>query len=464
MSDEATPPPCPNCAKLEKKLAEMELRLAELEAKLKLNSANSSKPPSSDPLWAKQPASKGSGKKPGGQPGHPGSFRQRLPPERVQRIVPYIPSVCVHCKAPLPQAPGPNDPPPTWHQVSELPPIVAEVTEHQGHARTCPCCHKITRADIPADIRAHSIGPKLGAALSYFSGRCHIAKRVIQEIAQTLFDVPISLGQVVNLEAEMSATLEAPHAIVRDAVRAAPVKNVDETGWAKHGKLCWLWLAATASLAFFQIHAKRGRTGLKKLLGKHPFGILCSDRWSAYAKLLLSARQICWAHLARDFQKLIEWGGEPAAVGRAGKRAGKALFEAWNDFKTGSISRTELNARLEKPRKLLQQAFQRGRDGPDKKTKRFCKRLLKVYGALWTFAREEGVEPTNNHAERMVRTAVMWRKTSFGNHSTKGCRFTERILTAVQTLRLQERPVLDYLHRALATHRSGLAAPNLVAA
>lgn len=464
MSEDATQPPCSNCARLEKKLAEMEARLAELEAKLALNSANSSKPPSSDPQWAKQLSSRGSGKKPGGQPGHPGSFRERLPPERIQHIVPYIPAVCAHCRAPLPHDPSPNDPPPTWHQVSELPPVVAEVTEHQGHARTCLCCLKITRAEIPADIRAHTSGPKLSAALSYFSGRCHASKRVVQEIAQTVFGVPLSLGQVVNLETEMGAALIAPHLQAREAVRAAPVKNVDETGWSKHGDLCWLWLAATASVAFFQIHAKRGKSGLKKLLGKHIFGILCSDRWSAYAKLLLSARQICWAHLKRDFQKLIEWGGEPAAVGRAGKRAVKALFEAWNEFKSGSISRAELNARLEKPRKLLYRAFQRGRDGPDKKTQRFCKRLLKVYDALWTFAREEGVEPTNNHAERMVRAAVMWRKTSFGNHSTKGCRFTERILTAVQTLRMQERPVLDYLASAITAHRNGNPAPDLVAA
>jgi transposase len=472
MSDSANSAACPNCARLEllvaallEKVAKLESRIVELEAQLKTDSSNSSKPPSSDPPWQPPPSSKpSSGKKQGAQPGHPGSFRQRLPPERVQHVVPYIPTVCAHCQTALSQVAGPNDPPPTWHQVSELPAVVAVVTEHQGHARTCPCCQNITRAEIPADIRAHALGPKLGGALSFLSGRCHASKRVVQEIALTVFDATLSLGQVVNLESEMSDALKEQHLQARDAVRDAPVKNVDETGWFKHGKLCWLWLAATASVAFFQIHAKRGKTGLKKLLGKNIFGILCSDRWSAYAKRLLSARQICWAHLKRDFQKLIEWGGEPAAVGRAGKRAVKALFEAWNEFQKGTISRAELNARLEKPRKRLHRTFQRGRDGSDKKTKRFCKRLLKVYDALWTFAREEGVEPTNNHAERMVRPAVMWRKTSFGNHSTKGCRFTERILTIVETLRLQKRPVLDYLYRTLAAHRAGTAAPDLVAA
>ena len=470
MSDSASTPSCPNCARLEKLVVEMaativrlEARIADLEAQLKTNSSNSSKPPSSDPPWQPPPSShKPSGKKPGGQLGHPGAYRQRLPPERVKHIIHYVPSICVHCYAPLSPTPAPTDPPPSWHQVAELPPQVAEVTEHQGHARTCSGCGKVTRTEIPPEIRAHTIGPRLAATLSFLSGRAHCSKRTVQEIAETVFDTPLSLGTVAKLEQDMSAALVAPHAEALAAVRAAPVKYVDESGWSKRGKLCWLWLAATVSVAAFQIHAKRGKTGLKKLLGRRVQGIVCSDRWSAYAKLLL--RQICWAHLKRDFRKLFERGGESEAIGRAGRRAVKEVFAAWHDFKDRKIDRAALQARLLPTQKRLQKALQRGRDGPDKKTKHFCKRILKIYDSLWTFAREEGVEPTNNHAERMVRLAVLWRKCCFGNHSVAGCRFAERILTAVQTLRLQDQPVLDYLHRALAAHRTGQPIPSLLAA
>ena len=172
----------------------------------------------------------------------------------------------------------------------------------------------------------------------------------------------------------------------------------------------------------------------------------------------------CWAHLKRDFQKLWDLGTATQGIARSGRKAVKEVFAIWKDFKDGRIDRATLQARLQPVRRRFLKALQRGSTGEDKKTKRFCRRLLKVYDAMWTFAEVEGVEPTNNHAERMVRPAVLWRKGSFGNHSADGCRFTERIMTTVQTLRLQNRPVLDYLRSALIAHRTGAQAPALIAA
>ena len=471
MSEIPAQPNCPNCAKLQKRVEELEAlvlklnaKIDELTARLNQNSSNSSKPPSSDaPCRKSAPAKQSSGRKPGGQPGHPGYSRVRLPPERVKHTVNYVPKVCENCQASLPKEPGPNDPPATWHQVAELPAQAAEVTEYQGHARTCLCCGHRTRAEIPAELQAHTVGPNLAAALSYLSGRCHDSKRNVQEIAETVFGVPISLGTVAKLEQEMSTALEEPHAQALATVRAAAVKNVDETGWAKGGKLCWLWMAATLTVVVFQIHSTRGKKGLKALLGEI-IGILGSDRWGAYNQVPLSKRQICWAHLKRDFQKLIDLGAETQGIGRAGRRTVKKVFAIWKDFKDGRIDRATLQARLHPVRMCFYKALLHGSEGADKKTKRFCRRLLKVYTALWTFAAEEGVEPTNNHAERMVRPAVLWRKGSFGNHSEAGCRFTERILTTVQTLHLQNRPVLEYLRHAISAHRAGAQAPALLAA
>lgn len=476
--EQSIPPSCPNCARLQKRVTELEALVAELQvlvaeqnakiealtARLNQNSSNSSKPPSSDVPWQKPASTRPpTGRKPGGQPGHPGHCHVRLPAERVNRVVHYVPRVCEHCHAPLPQQAGPNDPSPIWHQVTELPPALVEITEYQGQARTCPCCGHRTRAPIPPEIKAHTVGPNLAATLSYLSGRCHDSKRNIREIAETIFGVSLSLGTVAKLEQEMSAALEEPHAQARAAVQAAAIKNVDETGWAKGGKLCWLWVAATASVGVFQIHAKRSKDGLKALLGEIT-GILGSDRFGAYAHLPLSARQICWAHLKRDFQRLIDLGAATQPLGRAGRRVAKAVFGVWKDFKDGRIDRATLQTRLLPLRIRFHKTLRCESVGTDKKTRRFCRRLLKVYDALWTFAAIEGVEPTNNHAERMVRPAVLWRKACFGNHSLAGCRFTERILTAVQTLHLQKRPVLDYLRRALAAHRAGAPAPPLLAA
>ena len=472
MSDLANNSGCPNCARLEamvaallKEVVDLKARISDLEAQVKANSSNSSKPPSSDPPWQSPPPSKPrSGNKPGGQPGHSGAFRQRLPIERVKHIIDYVPEKCNHCKASLAGQYGPHLPETSWHQVAELPPVLAEVTEHRAHARTCACCGKVTCAEIPAAIRAHCAGPNLAAALSYLGGCLHASKRAIQETCETLFGVPLSLGTISKLEADTSAALEAPHAEALEAVRAAPIKNVDETGWAKHGKLCWLWLAATASLAVFAIHAKRGKAGFRNLLGRAVKGLVCSDRWSVYALVEVWKRQLCWAHLKRDFQKFKELGGAARTTGLAGLRAVKKTFEAWNEWKEKRIDRPELQERVVHVSMALYRALERGRDGPDKKVRRFCKRLLKDYSALWLFADVDGVEPTNNHAERCLRPAVMWRKRSFGNHSEEGCRFTERLLTAVQTLKLQKRPVLGYLKSAVLSHREGRPVPSLLAA
>ena len=181
----------------------------------------------------------------------------------------------------MPAEPSPGDPEPTWHQVAEIPDLAVIVTEHQGHARTCPCCGHLTRAAIPGRVAAHVIGPRLAAVMSYFSGRHHVSRRGVEEIVEDVFGVPISLGTVADLERQTSAALAAAHDEAGEAVRAAPVKNVDETGWKQAGQKRWLWAAATATVAFFVIHARRNLEGLKALLGEAITGIVCSDRWAA---------------------------------------------------------------------------------------------------------------------------------------------------------------------------------------
>ena len=463
-------PACPECGKLraalevaQQQIALLQAQLHELRCQLNRNSSISSSPPSADPPGAPKPVVKTkSGCKPGGQPGHPGSHRLRLPPDRVQQIVPYVPTTCTRCQAPLPQRPAPGDPEPSWHQVAELPPLAAIITEHQGHARTCPGCGHLNRGEIPADIRAHVIGPRLAALMSYLSGRHHLSRRAVEEIVETVFEVPISLGTVIALEAETSAALAGPYQEVQEEVRGAAVKNTDETGWSEAGQKRWLWMAATATAALFVIHLRRGFAGLQALLGEVISGVVCSDRWSAYSKLPLELRQICWAHLKRDFQKLIDRGGPADAIGRVGLEVVDCLFADWRAFRRGELDRPGLQARVERMARELQTVLERGRGCADSKAATFCANLLALYPALWLFAALEGVEPTNNHAERLLRSGVLWRKNAFGCHSAAGCRFVERMLTVVQTLRLRNRPVLAYLVDAIVAHRSGLPAPQLL--
>jgi transposase len=446
---------CPGCKERDARIAELERRLALLEARLNTNSGNSSTPPSANPLGAKPPViKKKSKRKRGGQPGHPPHLKMLFPPERVTRIKAFVPQACAGCGQALSREADPGDPEPKRFQVVELPPLAVEVIEYQAHGRTCRCCGHVTQEMIPAEIREHSVGPRLTGTLSYFSG-CHgVSKRGVEEIADRVFGAPIAVGTVANLEQEVSAALEPSHREALEAVRRAQVKYADETSWKVWGKLCWLWAAATAGVAVFVIHAKRSALGLKAILGETIEGIVHSDRWHVYLQVPEKFRQLCWAHLKRDFRKIVECGGPSAFVGRRGLRIVGDLFAAWRAFEAGTIKRGRLQELIAPLERRFSKTLVEGGLGDDARVAKFCENLLNLESALWTFARVEGVEPTNNYMERLVRLAVLWRRRSFGCNSVAGCRFVERILTVVQTCRLRDRNILEYLANAVEAHRS----------
>ena len=235
----------------------------------------------SEPALPKGPAKQPTGKKPGGQPGHPPHLKTLVPPERVNEVVPFIPAVCAHCQTALPQEPGPNDPPPTRHQVAELPKLAAVITEYQGHARTCPCCGEVTQAAIPEDIRAHSVGPNLTGMLSYFAG-CHgVSKRGVEEISEAVFDATVALGTVANLEQEVSAALRRPIKRPRKPSKKLRSSTSTKPAGKKRARNVGCGWRPRTSVVVFLIHTLRNAVALRKLLGDQLLGILCSDRWRA---------------------------------------------------------------------------------------------------------------------------------------------------------------------------------------
>jgi transposase len=456
-------PECQGCRELQGRVAELEALVRELQAQLGINATNSSMPPSANPPDAPKPVvKKPTGRKPGGQPGHPAHERQRLPPDQVKEVIHLVPKVCACCQAKLPAEPAADAPEPLWHQVAELPAQLVEVIEYQAHARTCPQCGIVNWAKIPDAQRARSYGPRLTALVAYLSGSPHVSKRGIEEIIETVLGLPISLGTIAKLEQEMSAALAPAHAVAQQAVQDAAVKNVDETGWKKAGARCWLWAAATTFVACFVIHPSRGAAGLAALLGDKIKGIVCSDRWSVYARLSTRQRQVCWAHLKRDFQKLVDRGGAAKEPGELGLAIVGLVFYLWHTFRGGGLTRRQLRQEIAPWREALHDQLREGCACKDVRAAAFCANLLAVEPALWTFVDKAGVEPTNNHVERALRSGVLWRKNAFGCHSDAGCRFVERILTVVQTLRLQKRPVLEFLHQAVSAYRHGKSAPSLL--
>lgn len=428
----------------------------------RLDDLSKKQPPRPREAEAKPPPKPPSGRKPGGQPGHPPHPKVLLPTERVRETHTYVPDTCTHCNAALPALAQAGDPKPKRHQLIEIPETLAFAIEYQAHGRTCPCCGKVTWAKIPDDMRAHSVGPNLAGTLAYLVGAHKLSKRGAVEVADELFDAPIALGTVANLEQEMSDALKPAYSEAKKAVQAADRKHVDETGWKKNGAKRWLWVAATNLLAVFMIHPLRNAVALAQLLGTPIQGIVCSDRWRIYERLRYRFWQVCWAHLKRNFQKQVERGGKAKDIGQRCLGVLELVFELWHHFRAGKCTRRQLRRRMQVWRGEMRAILKEGSRSRNHKLRRFCRRLLKVYPALWTFVRVDGVEPTNNHGERVLRLAVLWRKCCFGCHSDQGCRFVERLITAVQSLRLQKRSVLDFLRATIQARRTGKPTPSLL--
>lgn len=454
---------CQGCRDRDRRIEQLEQRIAELEAKLGRNAKNSSIPPSANPPGAPPPVTKEpSGRKPGGQPGHSAQTRTRLPKELITKTKNFIPSTCENCQQPLSAERGPHDPDPVWHQIAELPKVLVEVTEYLGHARTCRGCGHVTWAVIPAEIRAHAFAPRFTAVISTLTGMLHNSKRDAETIVETIFGTPIALGTITAAEQETSAALAAPYAEAAQAAQDASVNNLDETSW-KLGKLkYWLWVAVSTVCTFFVIHPKRSAAALNTLFQRAFRGIVISDRWVVYNRFLVRLRQLCWAHLIRDFQALFETNGAGKEIGGELLCFADDIFNFWYRVRDGTMKRSTFRQYVNQQRPWLRDLLSKGGACDCAKTVAFCQNLLQLEPALWTFARVEGVEPTNNAAERALRKAVLWRKRSFGCKSEAGCRFVERMLTTVKTLQQHKRPVLEYLVEAITAYRQGRSAPQLL--
>ena len=461
------PSSCQGCRERDERIAALERRVKELEAKLRQllgrNAGNSSMPPSANPPGAPKPVTKETtGRKPGGQPGHSAQTRVRLPPKLVTQTKHLIPKHCEKCQHALPAEAHPDDPEPLWHQVVELPKVLVEVTEYLAHARTCPACQHRTQAIIPAAIRAHGYGPCFTAVVSALTGIYHVSKRDAEAIVETIFGVPIAVGTIIAAEQETSAALANAQAEAAQACQDAAVNNVDETSWKLGKKLCWLWTAVCSACTFFLIHSKRGAEGLNAVFKKAFAGIAITDRWVVYGCFAVYHRQLCWAHLIRDFQALFENGGPGKKIGAELLCLAEDVFTMWYRVRDGTLKRSSMRHYVDEQRPWLRDLLAKGAACGCAKTAALCRNLLKVEPALWTFVRIEGVEPTNNAAERALRKAVLWRKRSFGCKSDAGCRFVERILTVVTTLQQHKRPVLEYLTASIAAHRKDRPAPALL--
>jgi len=427
---------------------DLQAELIELRERVNQNSRNSSKPPSSDPPHQKpSPPNAPSGRKQGAQPGHHGAGRKFKPAEEVDTVIELRPTSCRACGQTLEG----DDAHPGRHQVAEVPCARAEVTEYRQHTLRCGACGAANRAELPASLPRGSFGARAQAIIGYLTGRLHASHRDAAEAMRVLHGLDLSIGSVAAIQQQVSEALAEPVRCARHFVERQQSQHVDETGWRERGRRNWLWVNTTREVTVFHLLGGRSTKEAQRVISSATKSIITTDRYAVYNWLCATRRQICWAHLSRDFQAMVERGAESAKTGQALLEQSRDLFTRWHRVRDSTLSRTQFQAELKPLRLQIKDLLEAGSRSAQAKTRRACQNILKVEESLWTFARVEGVEPTNNAAERALRRAVLWRRKSFGTQSEAGSRFVERILSVITTLRQQGRDVLDYLTAACAS-------------
>lgn len=445
---------------LEARVAALEATVQELRERVQQDSRTSSRPPSSDPPARQRPRRQPSGRRRGGQPGHPGQTRTLVPMEDVDVVIPLKPKACARCQQPL----AGEDPQPQRHQVVEIPPLKPVVTEYQVHQLVCAACGATTRAAWPEGVPSGVYGPRVQALVALCTGAYRLSKRTTQQLLDDLFGVSMSLGTIPSLEAATAQAVAVPVAEARAYVQQQASVSMDETGWRQGRQRAWLWAAVTEGVTVFLVRLSRGGQVVRELLGKPFRGILVTDRFSAYNWYPVRWRQLCWAHLLRDIEAMIARGGRSQELGEALRDEAHRMFHWWHRVRDGTLKRSSFRNYMTPVRRKVEELLEAGTRCGHPKTAGVCRELLKLHQALWTFVHLEGVEPTNNAAERALRPGVLWRKGSFGTQSAQGSRFVESMMTVVTTLKQQRRNPLAYLTRACEAALRGEGAPSLLPA
>jgi len=432
------------------RIEDLEAQVARLKGR---SSRNSSLPPSQDPPGTPPRPSRGKGsRKRGGQSGHQGSYRKRYPPEQVDETVDVFPEAC-SCGCMLAQEPAGV---PRPHQVVDIPPVTAHVSEYRLHTVVCPACRKRVKAKLPTGVSESAFGASVHGFCAMLASRLRASREQIQIMLKDMLDIRVSVGAVDEILRRQGEALAEPYQQALDHVRGSPSVNVDETGWRDGG---WVWGAFTPDVAVYRIDPERSAAAAVRLLGSDHPGVVTSDRHGAYNSY--QRRQVCWPHIQRNIAGLALKSKGAAVAAPVLDGVCNDVFAHWRAYQADG-DRSALIERIDPLSQRVDVLLAAGTASTDKFVARFCRGLDRDAAHLWTFATVDGVEPSNNHAERQLRPAVIHRKVCGATHTDPGHRAFERILTATQTCRLQGKSALHYLTDAIDAHWHGRPAPSLL--
>ena len=433
-------------------------KLTEQVARLSKNSSNSSKPPSSDIVKPPKGPAIGGPRRQGGQPGHKGVVRPLFRPDQIDRIEELHPAACPCCSDGALEPTGQV----TIHQVAELRETPLEITEYRLHGCRCSACGKIVWAKTPTGVvEGQLFAPRLQALVAYMKGSLHASYSGLARFCREVLDIDVSRSHVCNTIARVNDALAAPYEELARHVPTESVLNIDESGWKNNGLRYWIWVFCTSAISFFYIAQSRGSKVLEEVLGKTYGGTIVSDFFSAYVKYASAFQQFCLAHLIRDVKFLTTLPDD------ADKQFGellliefKRLFHFWHLRQ--KIPKQRFDRLMFRIRDRVLRLAQAHADGERSKSRTLARRLVKHGDAIFRFLFDPAVPPTNNAAERTVRTAVIDRRITQGSRSLMGRQWNARIWTVLDTCRKQSRSAWQFLQDALSAHYAQTPAPSLL--
>jgi transposase len=424
---------------LKAEIKDLKTEIKDLKEKLNTNSSNSSKPPSQDPFRKTKKKEK-TGRNQGGQPGHAGHQRKLYPLDEVQTKHDLKPSECPNCQS----LAFDNETISTEvRQVIELPDAPPEVTQYNIHTCRCSACGKHVKANIPPEAQ-YGFGPRLMGFVTSLTGEFRLSKRQVTALVGKI-GIRICSGSVCKIHERASQILKNPYEEIKRHTLQQNHLNADETSWKTFAEKRWMWVGSCWNSVFFEIKSSRSAQAFREVFGMFKGG-LTTDRYNAYNSHE-GVRQLCWSHADRDFEKIAGREGFDKWIGQQLLERKKTIFDLWHQFKDGQFTRNELIKKIEAgPKEELKVLLKAGAIHEDcqNKTKATCIDFFNHFDMLWVFVYLEGVEPTNNAAERSLRHGVIWRKISYGSQSEVGERFVERVMTVAQTLKLQAKNSFDF--------------------
>lgn len=442
---------------LVKIIKELQKKNDELQEQLNTNSKNSSLPPSSDKKKEKLIKPK-TGRNRGGQPGHQASQRKIIPSDQVDQIIECKPDIECKCGGSIV-----IDSKFQQHQVFEIPIPKFEVNEYRIFNGYCDACHDTYKGNLPTGITWKGFGVRAQAMVSLLTSKYRLSKRLVQAWFKDVYQMPICIGSVSNVENTVSQSLASLHEELGNAVKITKIVHIDETGHKECNKNAWMWLMSTSQYTYFKLDKSRGKKVAKELIGDFSNRIIVTDRYAAYDYLPNRNHQVCWAHLKRDFQKISERDGSAGRIGSKLLKVYEQIFCLWKtELQDDKPILKKQRKRIRYLKTKMHKWLYAGMLCKHAKTARTCENILEFSESLWNFLTVKDVSPTNNHAERQLRPLVISKKLTFGTQSKRGSRFIERIFTVVMTCKQQGIDTLTFLINSVEKYFRKEEAPSLV--